>query len=38
MGKGIHLESNIWIRIIAPKRDEITGTWRQIRNKELHNL
>jgi hypothetical protein len=25
-------------RIFGPKRDEITGEWRKLHNKELHNL
>jgi hypothetical protein len=25
-------------RIIGPKRDEVTGGWRKLRNEELHNL
>jgi hypothetical protein len=29
-----------WVlrRIFGPKRDEVTGGWRKLRNKELHNL
>jgi hypothetical protein len=23
---------------IGPKRDEVTGEWRQLHNEELHNL
>jgi hypothetical protein len=25
-------------RIFGPKRDEITGGWRKLHNKELHDL
>jgi hypothetical protein len=25
-------------RIIGPKRDEVTGEWRKLRNEELHIL
>jgi hypothetical protein len=25
-------------RILGPKRDEVTGGWRKLRNEELHNL
>jgi hypothetical protein len=25
-------------RIFEPKRNEVTGGWRQLHNKELHNL
>jgi hypothetical protein len=25
-------------RIFGPKRDEVTGEWRKLRNKELHDL
>jgi hypothetical protein len=26
------------LRIFGPKRDEVTGGWRKLRNEELHNL
>jgi hypothetical protein len=26
------------LRIFGPKRDEVTGGWRKLHNKELHNL
>jgi hypothetical protein len=26
------------LRIIGPKRDEVTGSWRKLHNEELHNL
>jgi hypothetical protein len=26
------------LRIFGPKRDEVTGGWRRLRNEELHNL
>jgi hypothetical protein len=25
-------------RILAPKRDEVTGGWRKLHNRKLHNL
>jgi hypothetical protein len=25
-------------RIFGPKRDEVTGEWRKLKNRELHNL
>jgi hypothetical protein len=25
-------------RLFGPKRDEVTGGWRKLHNKELHNL
>jgi hypothetical protein len=25
-------------RIFGPKREEVTGDWRKLRNEELHNL
>jgi hypothetical protein len=25
-------------RIFGPKRDEVTGEWRKLRNEELHGL
>jgi hypothetical protein len=25
-------------RIFGPKRDEVTGDWRELHNEELHNL
>jgi hypothetical protein len=26
------------LRIVRPKRDEVTGGWRKLHNEELHNL
>jgi hypothetical protein len=26
------------LRIFGPKRDRVTGEWRKLHNKELHNL
>jgi hypothetical protein len=26
------------LRILGPKRDEVTGGWRKLHNEELHNL
>jgi hypothetical protein len=31
-------ENRVLRRIFGPKRDEITGEWRKLHNKELHNL
>jgi hypothetical protein len=31
-------ESKVLRRIFGPKRDEVTGGWRKLRNEELHNL
>jgi len=31
-------ESRVLRRIFAPKRDEVTGEWRKLHNKELNNL
>jgi hypothetical protein len=25
-------------RLFVPKRDEVTGGWREMHNKELHNV
>jgi hypothetical protein len=32
------LENRVLTRIIRPKRDEVTGEWRKLHNKELHDL
>jgi hypothetical protein len=32
------LENRVLRRIFGPKRDEVTGEWRQLHNKELHDL
>jgi hypothetical protein len=32
------LENRVLRRIFGPKRDEVTGDWRKLRNEELHNL
>jgi hypothetical protein len=29
---------NRMLRIFGPKRDEVTGEWRKLLNKELHKL
>jgi hypothetical protein len=29
---------NMVLRIFGPKRDEVTGEWRKLHNKELHDL
>jgi hypothetical protein len=31
-------ESRVLRRMLGPKRDEVTGDWRRLHNKELHNL
>jgi hypothetical protein len=31
-------ESRMLRRIFVPKRDEVTGGWRELHNEELHNL
>jgi hypothetical protein len=31
-------ENRVLRRIYGPKRDEVTGEWRQLRNEELNNL
>jgi hypothetical protein len=31
-------ENRVVRRICGPKRDEVTGEWRKLHNKELHNL
>jgi hypothetical protein len=31
-------ENRMLKRIFGPKRDEVTGGWRKLHNKELHNL
>jgi hypothetical protein len=30
-------ENRVLRRIFTPKRDEVTGDWRKLHNKELHN-
>jgi hypothetical protein len=30
-------ENRVLRRIFGPKRDEVTGGWRKLRNEELHN-
>jgi hypothetical protein len=32
------LENRVLRRIFGPKKDEITGGWRKLRNVDLHNL
>jgi hypothetical protein len=40
--KGEHrlkvFENRVLRRILGPKRDEVTGDWRELHNEELHNL
>jgi hypothetical protein len=31
-------ENKVLRRIFGPKRDEVTGEWRKLRNEELHDL
>jgi hypothetical protein len=31
-------ENRVLRRIFEPKRDEVTGQWRKLRNEELHDL
>jgi hypothetical protein len=31
-------ENRVLRRIFGPKRDEVTGEWRQLHNEELHAL
>jgi hypothetical protein len=31
-------ENRVLRRIFGPKRDEVTGDWSKLHNKELHNL
>jgi hypothetical protein len=31
-------ENRVLRRIFGPKRDEVTGEWRKLHNKELHDL
>jgi hypothetical protein len=31
-------ENRVLRRIFGPKRDEVTGEWRRLHNKELHAL
>jgi hypothetical protein len=31
-------ENRVLRRIFAPKREEVTGGWRELHNEELHNL
>jgi hypothetical protein len=30
--------SGVLRRIVGPRRDEVTGEWRQLHNEELHDL
>jgi hypothetical protein len=31
-------ENRVLRRVLGPKRDEVTGEWRNLHNGELHNL
>jgi hypothetical protein len=37
-GYVVHIANRMLRRIFVPKRDEVTGEWRQFHNEELHNL
>jgi hypothetical protein len=32
------IENRVLRRIFVPRRDEVTGEWRKLHNKELHDL
>jgi hypothetical protein len=32
------IENRVVRRILGPKRDQVTGGWRELHNGELHNL
>jgi hypothetical protein len=32
------LENRVLRKIFGPKRDEVTGKWRRLRNEELYDL
>jgi hypothetical protein len=31
-------ENRVFRRIFRPKRDDVTGAWRKLHNRELHSL
>jgi hypothetical protein len=31
-------ENKVWRRIFGSKREEVTGTWRELCNEKLYNL
>jgi hypothetical protein len=31
-------ENRVLRRVFGPRRDEVTGEWRKLHNKELHDL
>jgi hypothetical protein len=31
-------ENRVLMKILGPKRDEVTGEWRRLRNEELYEL
>jgi hypothetical protein len=31
-------ENRVLKKIFGPKKDEVTGVWRELHNEELHNL
>jgi hypothetical protein len=34
----VRVFENKMLRTLGPKRDEVTGGWRKLRNEELHNF
>jgi hypothetical protein len=38
MCNGNSTDLRVLSRIFGPKRDVVTGEWRKLHNKELHNL
>jgi hypothetical protein len=32
------IESRVLRRIFGPKRDEVTGDWKELHNEKFHNL
>jgi hypothetical protein len=34
----LRIENRVLRRIFGPRRDEVMGYWRKLRNEELHNL
>jgi hypothetical protein len=34
----LRVSENRVLRIFGPKRDEMTGEWKRLHNKELHDL
>jgi hypothetical protein len=38
LGLGRFLWNRVLRRIFGPKKDEVTGGWRELHNEELHDL